>query len=60
MNKKLKKKSLCKWEKDDVKKNWDELPDLLAKSKYVCGKCLRSSKLKGTLCKPEKLGSATS
>jgi hypothetical protein len=55
MNKKLKKKSLCKWGKDDAKKNWGELHDLLAKSKYVCGKCLRSSRLKGTLCKPEKL-----
>ncbi len=55
MDKKLKKKSLCKWGKGDVKNNWDELYDLLGKSKFVCGKCLRSSKLKGTLCKPEKL-----
>ena len=55
MNKKLKKKSLCKWGKEDAKKNWDDLYDLLAKSKYVCGKCLRSSRLKGTLCKAEKL-----
>ncbi|MFO7714530.1 hypothetical protein [Desulfosarcina sp.] len=55
MEKKLKKKSLCKWDKDDAKKNWDELYDLLATSKFVCGKCLRSSRLKGTLCKPEKL-----
>jgi hypothetical protein len=55
MNKKLKKTSLCKWGKDDVKKNWDELADILATSKFVCGKCLRSSRLKGTLCKPEKL-----
>ena len=58
MDKKLKKKSLCKWDKDDVKKNWDELSGLLVQSKYVCGKCLRSSKLKGTLCKAEKLVSA--
>jgi len=55
MDKKLKKKSLCKWDKEDAKKNWDELYDILGKSKFVCGKCLRSSKLKGTLCKPEKL-----
>ncbi len=55
MDKKLKKKSLCKWGKDDAKNNWDELYDLLGKSKFVCEKCLRSSKLKGTLCKPEKL-----
>jgi hypothetical protein len=55
MNKKLKKKSLCKWGKDDIKKNWDELADLLGSSEFVCGKCLRSSRLKGTLCKAEKL-----
>jgi hypothetical protein len=55
MDKKLKKKSLCKWGKDDIKKNWDDLHDLLGKPKYVCGKCLRSSKLKGTLCKGEKM-----
>jgi hypothetical protein len=55
MDKKLKKKSLCKWDMDTAKQNWDEMVDLLGKSKFVCGKCLRSSKLKGTLCKPEKL-----
>lgn len=55
MDKKLKKKSLCKWDKDDVKKNWNEMADLLGTSKFVCLRCLRSSKLKGTLCKPEKL-----
>jgi hypothetical protein len=60
MNKKLKKKSLCKWDKDDAKKNRDGLYDLLARSKYVCGKCLRSSMLKGTLCKPEKLSQEAS
>ena len=60
MDKKLKKKSLCKWGKDDAKNNWDKLYVLLAKSKFVCGKCLPSSKLKGTLCKPEKLVQASS
>jgi hypothetical protein len=55
MDKKLKKKSLCKWGNEDVKRNPQALYDLLSKSKYVCGKCLRSSRLKGTLCKPEKL-----
>ncbi|WP_319407954.1 hypothetical protein [uncultured Desulfosarcina sp.] len=60
MDKKLKKTSLCKWGKDDVKNNWDELYDILSRSKFVCGKCLRSSKLKGTLCKPEKLVQAGS
>jgi hypothetical protein len=55
MNKKMKKKSLCKWDKDDVKKNRDELYELIGRSKFVCEKCLRSSKLEDTLCKPAKL-----
>ena len=55
MDKKLKKKSLCKWAKEDVKNNPEGLYELLSKSKYMCGKCLRSSRLKGTLCEPEKL-----
>lgn len=55
MDKKMKRKSLCKWKKEDVKKNGEELIDLLSHSKYLCQKCLRSSRLKGTLCKPEKL-----
>jgi hypothetical protein len=55
MEKKLKKKSLCKWTKSDAKRNWEGLQDILATSRYVCQKCLRSSRLKGTLCKPKKL-----
>lgn len=55
MDKKLKKKSLCKWARDDVKNNWEEFSELVGKSKFFCEKCLRSSRLKGTLCKPEKL-----
>jgi hypothetical protein len=55
MDKKLKKKSLCKWGDKEAKKNWDELSDMLATSKYACQKCLRSSRLKNTLCKPTKL-----
>jgi hypothetical protein len=55
MDKKLKKKSLCKWGKDDARKNRDELHDLLGRSKFFCEKCLRSSKLEDTLCKPVRL-----
>ena len=54
MDKKLKKTSLCKWKKEDLEVNWQELHELLGKSKFVCARCLRSSRLKGTLCKPEK------
>jgi hypothetical protein len=55
MNKKMKKKSLCKWDKSDVKDNWSEMFDVVGKSKFMCERCLRSARLKGNLCKPEKL-----
>ena len=51
----LKKKSLCKWDKDDVKANWDDMYSLVGKSKFICERCLRSASAKGMLCKPEKL-----
>ena len=55
MDNKLKKKSFCKWDKDDLKKNWNEMAELVGNAKYICEKCLRTSNLKGNLCKPEKL-----
>ena len=55
MDKKLKSKSLCKWKREEVNKNSAELVAFLSHSKYFCERCLRSSRLRGTLCKPEKL-----
>ncbi len=54
MDKKLKKKSFCKWGKDDLKKNLDAIYSLVANPKYICEKCARVSKLKANLCKPYK------
>ena len=54
MDKKLKKKSFCKWEKSDIKKNIEKIYALTADPKYVCEKCARVSRLKGNVCKPHK------
>lgn len=55
MDEKLKKTSLCKWRKDEVKANLKNLYDLVGNPEFICTKCLRSSRLEGTLCKAEKL-----
>jgi hypothetical protein len=55
MDKKLKKKSMCKWSKEELRKNFDEMYDIVGKPKYICGRCARATRLKGTVCKPEKL-----
>jgi len=55
MEKKLKKTSFCKWSKEDLKNSFDEMYGIVGKPKYLCSRCARASRLKGTLCKPEKL-----
>lgn len=54
MAKDLKKKSFCKWEKGDIKKNIGKIYKLTANPKYVCEKCARVSRLKANVCKPYK------
>ncbi|MDA8138032.1 MAG: hypothetical protein M0036_05195 [Desulfobacteraceae bacterium] len=52
MSEKLKKKTFCKWEKEDIKENISVIYDLTAKPKYVCQNCARVAKQKVNLCKP--------
>lgn len=52
MEAKLKKKSFCKWDKKDIKKNINDIYDLTAKPKYVCQNCARVARLKSNVCKP--------
>jgi hypothetical protein len=58
MNKKLKEKTFCKWEKSDIKKNLEKIYELTSDPKYVCEKCARVSKLEANVCKPHKFASA--
>jgi len=48
-------KTLCKWNKDDIKDNWKELKKLVAEPRFVCRKCGRAAKKEEYLCKPEEL-----
>jgi hypothetical protein len=56
MDNKLKLKSFCKWDKEDISSNIDAIYELTAKPKYVCEKCARVAKLKANVCKPHKFG----
>ena len=54
MDKKLKKKSFCKWEKNDIKENIDVIYELTADPGFVCEKCAWVAKWKANVCKPHK------
>jgi hypothetical protein len=53
MNDKLKKKSFCKWDKEDIKENIDLIYELTAKRKFACQNCARVARYKANLCKPK-------
>lgn len=48
-------KTLCKWEKNDIKENLKELKKIVAEPRFVCRKCARAAKREEHLCKPEPL-----
>jgi hypothetical protein len=52
MDSKLKKKSFCKWGKENIKKNMADVIDLTAQPKYVCQKCARVARRKANVCDP--------
>jgi len=56
MKEKTKKKSFCKWDKEDIKKNLDAIYDPTAAPKYVCQKCARVSRRKANVCNPHAFG----
>ncbi len=48
-------KSICKWKKDDLAKDWEILSKLVQESRFACRNCGRSALNKKNLCKPQKL-----
>ncbi|MBC2605913.1 hypothetical protein [Pelagicoccus albus] len=52
---KLKIKSLCGLKKVHMKEHFDEIQSLVARPKYVCGKCARVASCGSHLCKARKL-----
>jgi len=55
MAKKLKAKSLCKFDKDDISKHFSEFASITAHNRYLCVKCARVAEDKDWLCKPKKV-----
>jgi hypothetical protein len=56
MDDKLKKKSFCRWDKEDIKESIDLIYELTAKPKFVCQNCARVARRKANLCKPKAFG----
>ena len=49
------KKTICKWDKDEIKDNLDKLKDIVIPPKSICRKCGRVAKKGDYLCKPVNL-----
>ena len=45
-------KSLCKWKKKEIEKDFHELARIIDKPRFVCKDCARSAHDKRFLCKP--------
>jgi hypothetical protein len=50
-----KKETLCKWDKDQIKKDWDELVAIVQSPTHICKRCCRAVSDKDRVCKPEKI-----
>jgi hypothetical protein len=48
-------KKLCKYKKDELKKEISQVVEFVKKPKYICKKCLRVSSESKMLCKSEKI-----
>jgi len=49
------KKTLCEWNKEKLKEDFDSYKKLVGVPKFVCKKCGRAALDKKNLCKPEEL-----
>ena len=49
------KKSICKWDKDEIKDDLKKLMDIVTPPKFICLKCGRVAKKSDYLCKPEEM-----
>ena len=56
MDEKLRKKSFCKWAREDIRENRDLIYELTAKRKFVCRNCARVARRQANLCKPVPFG----
>jgi len=51
----MKFKTLCEWNKSDIKENKDIIIALAKAPIFYCKKCIRISNNENYLCKPEKI-----
>lgn len=51
-----KEKNMCKWKKDEIKKDFEDYVKIVKEPAYVCCKCGRVADKKKLLCKAEKIG----
>jgi len=54
MSKKDKQKHLCKFDKKEIKENFDLLISFVSNPVYLCEKCARSANTDTVLCKAVK------
>jgi len=47
-------KKMCKWDKEKIKKNFQDFSKAVGSADYACMKCGRAAASKKALCKPEK------
>jgi hypothetical protein len=48
-------KELCDWSKDELRKHFEQLCQIVAEPRFVCKKCGRAANRKKWLCDGEKL-----
>jgi len=53
--KKLRKKSLCKLNKDDISNHLNEISELIKEPEFICTKCARAASTENMLCKPVRI-----
>lgn len=49
------KKSICKWDKDEIEDDLKKLKDMVTPPKFICLKCGRVAKKSDYLCKPDEM-----
>ncbi len=48
-------KTICKWEKDEVRDDLEKLKELVNPPHFICRKCGRVAKESDYLCKPVEM-----
>jgi hypothetical protein len=51
-----KKKTLCKWDKGEIKEDFERLGRIVSRPRFVCRDCARAASKKKWLCQPRAFG----